>query len=151
MERVAIQLAPVASSETLQSSDNLGTLNWKTEHDSKYTPIVFTQDFRYFERDMNADILLSLITRIHYKISCSAALIIFDHSIIAVRVSGLLLLTGQQYISDVPLARPVPTLLDLVLPIGRQNMMLNIHQLSICKMRGNLVVMMITSISSERY
>ena len=33
------------------------TLNWKTEHDSKYTPIVFTQDFRYFERDMNADIL----------------------------------------------------------------------------------------------
>ena len=22
------------------------TLNWKTEHDSKYTPIVFTQDLR---------------------------------------------------------------------------------------------------------
>ena len=23
------------------------TLNWRTEHDSKYTPIVFTQDLRY--------------------------------------------------------------------------------------------------------
>ena len=46
-ERVALQLAPVESTDALQSSDNLGTLNWKTEHDSKYTPIVFTQDFRY--------------------------------------------------------------------------------------------------------
>ena len=60
-ERVALQLAPVESTDVLQSSDNSGTLNWKTEHDSKYTPIVFTQDFRYWEQNINAHILLSFI------------------------------------------------------------------------------------------
>ena len=37
-------VAPLANT---QSSDNLSTLHWRTEHDSKYTPIVFTQDLRY--------------------------------------------------------------------------------------------------------
>ena len=64
------------------------------------------------------------------------------------RVSEQRLPIEQQYILDVPLALPVPNLLDLVQPIGRQNMMLNILQLCICTMRGNAVVIMMLSIGS---